>query len=372
MTDFPPTLHKHRRRLPVFRSFVTEDSLDESRHVEVTGLSPATDLTELENMLKQFGQVLCLDSYHLASGIVKATYFDSRDALKAKNWLSGIYHARLIEGPPLEEYSDVVQLVNQSNYTTEAIRFVLRLFGEMSMFEVDGTLVTAKYFDLRVAAKAKHALGLATFKASQPPTSPQLLQESSDFCENDFLDNPLSPLPYQAGPLSDVSTVPSPYFSKPRSGGSKEEGTFDEVRKKLFNKKKEDLFSIDLKAVERDEDLRTTVMVKNIPNKYTQLMLLQAFDKHLAGKYDFIYLPIDFKNKCNVGYAFVNFTSHRSILTFSSTFCEKRWEKFNSEKVCALNYARIQGLAALESHFQNSSVMNHEDSKVKPLILKTV
>ena len=54
------------------------------------------------------------------------------------------------------------------------------------------------------------------------------------------------------------------------------------------------------------EDKRTTLMVKNIPNKYTQKMLLATIDEHFKGQYDFFYLPIDFKNKCNVGYAFLN------------------------------------------------------------------
>ena len=54
------------------------------------------------------------------------------------------------------------------------------------------------------------------------------------------------------------------------------------------------------------EDKRTTLMVKNIPNKYTQRMLLATIDEQFAGHYDFFYLPIDFKNKCNVGYAFIN------------------------------------------------------------------
>ncbi len=36
-------------------------------------------------------------------------------------------------------------------------------------------------------------------------------------------------------------------------------------------------------------------MIKNIPNKYDQEMLLQAVDKSFKGTYDFLYLPIDLK-----------------------------------------------------------------------------
>jgi hypothetical protein len=46
--------------------------------------------------------------------------------------------------------------------------------------------------------------------------------------------------------------------------------------------------------------------------------------------------------------------------TFVQTFNDKKWEKFNSEKVASLAYARIQGRNALVSHFQNSSLMNEE------------
>ena len=49
------------------------------------------------------------------------------------------------------------------------------------------------------------------------------------------------------------------------------------------------------------------------------------------------------------------------------TFNGKKWEKFNSEKVASLAYARIQGKAALVSHFQNSSLMN-EDKRCRPIV----
>jgi hypothetical protein len=121
--------------------------------------------------------------------------------------------------------------------------------------------------------------------------------------------------------------------------------------------------------VREGADIRTTLMIKNIPNKYSQKMLLAAVDENHHGYYDFFYLPIDFKNKCNVGYAFINFINFRSIVPFYEEFNNKKWEKFNSEKVCEITYARIQGKSALIGHFQNSSLMSYEDKKCRPIII---
>ncbi|KAJ7968858.1 Protein MEI2-like [Quillaja saponaria] len=126
-------------------------------------------------------------------------------------------------------------------------------------------------------------------------------------------------------------------------------------------------FQLDLDKIRSGEDIRTTLMIKNIPNKYTSKMLLAAIDENHQGTYDFLYLPIDFKNKCNVGYAFINVLSPSLIIPFYEEFNGKKWEKFNSEKVASLAYARIQGKAALVSHFQNSSLMN-EDKRCRPIL----
>ncbi|XP_064985296.1 protein MEI2-like 4 isoform X3 [Musa acuminata AAA Group] len=129
-------------------------------------------------------------------------------------------------------------------------------------------------------------------------------------------------------------------------------------------------YELDIESIICGEDSRTTLMIKNIPNKYTSKMLLAAIDENHRGTYDFIYLPIDFKNKCNVGYAFINMINPQHIIWFYQSFNGKKWEKFNSEKVASLAYARIQGKMALIAHFQNSSLMN-EDKRCRPILFHT-
>ncbi|KAM3269672.1 hypothetical protein P3S67_030554 [Capsicum chacoense] len=137
---------------------------------------------------------------------------------------------------------------------------------------------------------------------------------------------------------------------------------FESGNNQIDNKK---LYQLDLEKIKSGGDTRTTLMIKTIPNKYTSKMLLAAIDETHKSAYDFLYLPIDFKNKCNVDYAFINVVSPAHI-----AFNGKKWEKFNSEKVASLAYARIQGKVALVTHFQNSSLMN-EDKRCQPILFQS-
>mmetsp|Transcript_11850 Transcript_11850/g.21388 ORF Transcript_11850/g.21388 Transcript_11850/m.21388 type:complete len:578 (-) Transcript_11850:678-2411(-) len=115
-------------------------------------------------------------------------------------------------------------------------------------------------------------------------------------------------------------------------------------------------YAFDLTEARRDVGAppRTTLMIRNIPNKYSQKMLLAMLDKGYSGCYDFFYLPIDFKNRCNLGYAFINFRNGADSAGFYEEFHNKRWHDFNSKKVCEITYARVQGRQALVEHFRNS------------------
>lgn len=113
-------------------------------------------------------------------------------------------------------------------------------------------------------------------------------------------------------------------------------------------------FQINIDSIPSD---RTTVMIKNIPNRYSKEMMMDMIDKDFKSTYNFFYLPIDFERDANVGYAFVNFLKSKTIRDFYLKFSGMKWSNYNSDKVCDVSYARIQGKEACMKHFENSSLM---------------
>ena len=93
-------------------------------------------------------------------------------------------------------------------------------------------------------------------------------------------------------------------------------------------------------------------------------MLLEHIDEKHRGCYDFFYLPIDMKNNCNLGFAFINLGDPIYVVSLYMELDGKVWPKFNSEKICELTYGRIQGHAQLVDSFQ--SVVDQR--KVKPAV----
>ncbi|KAK3368202.1 RNA recognition motif 2-domain-containing protein [Podospora didyma] len=114
---------------------------------------------------------------------------------------------------------------------------------------------------------------------------------------------------------------------------------------------------VDVNRIRDGIDVRTTIMLRNIPNKVDQAMLKRIVDESSWGKYDFMYLRIDFANDCNVGYAFINFVDPLDIIDFVEARGNQRWNCFKSDKVAEISYATIQGKDCLVQKFRNSSVM---------------
>lgn len=127
---------------------------------------------------------------------------------------------------------------------------------------------------------------------------------------------------------------------------------------------------VDINKIRQGTDVRTTIMLRNIPNKVDQAMLKNIVDESSWGKYDFMYLRIDFANDCNVGYAFINFVDPLDIIDFVNARGNQRWNCFKSDKIAEISYATIQGKDCLVQKFRNSSVML-EASHYRPKLYYT-
>ncbi|KAL1899482.1 hypothetical protein Sste5346_002881 [Sporothrix stenoceras] len=128
---------------------------------------------------------------------------------------------------------------------------------------------------------------------------------------------------------------------------------------------------VDVKRIRDGVDVRTTIMLRNIPNKVDQRMLKAIIDESSWGKYDFMYLRIDFANDCNVGYAFINFADPLDIIDFANARDNQRWNCFRSDKIAEISYATIQGRDCLVQKFRNSSVML-ESPHYRPKLYYTI
>lgn len=122
-----------------------------------------------------------------------------------------------------------------------------------------------------------------------------------------------------------------------------------------------------------DPGLRTTVMLRNLPNNYTRMTLLKLLNAEgFIGQYDFVYLPMDFKTHASLGYAFVNLVSPEQAASFWSTFEGfSKWVA-SSQKVCSVSWScPYQGLNAHIERYRNSPVM-HEDvpDDYKPMMFQ--
>jgi len=156
---------------------------------------------------------------------------------------------------------------------------------------------------------------------------------------------------------------------KSNNSGNNDGKNTSRMRRKTHEAEEGNQYDIDINKI--DATGRTTLMIRNIPNKYDLTLILTTINANHKGKFDFFYLPIDFSNRCNFGYAFINFTHTKFIKDFYLEFNGKKWEKFNSEKIGEIKYARIQGHSALMQHFQYSRVMNQQDKKLRPYIPAT-
>eukprot|EP00434_Breviolum_minutum_P012873 symbB.v1.2.011346.t1/scaffold745.1/size165919/3 len=97
---------------------------------------------------------------------------------------------------------------------------------------------------------------------------------------------------------------------------------------------------------------RTTVMLKNVPLKYTQRKLLrELLAAGFQGKMDFIYLPLDPRTRSSRGFAFCNFSSPQAAECFYSCFHRRFLKAHSAEAPLEVAAAEVQGFEENVEHY---------------------
>ena len=130
-----------------------------------------------------------------------------------------------------------------------------------------------------------------------------------------------------------------------------------------------------VKSTECDKPMEewTTVMLRNLPNNYCRSMILALLDKEgFEGKYNFLYLPIDFRTRACMGYAFVNLVDPAQVPDFWAKFSGYSNWLVRSKKLCGVSWSEPhQGLESHVERYRNSPIM-HESvpDEYRPIVLQ--
>ncbi|CAG8679728.1 8018_t:CDS:2, partial [Ambispora gerdemannii] len=336
---------KDRTALPEYGNFW---GAKPSRWLYISNVPKNTDRSALINLLWAQGDVNNVLVGLLGSeGLVYIAYYDIRDAMKARKVLQGYLlgdnylKAEFCSKPFSKKAADLDDLA-QWEWDNDGI-ILLNILGRRleeprikCEFSIYGDILSVKpltsensqrmlieYYDTRDANDAKQIannklLRNATLKVefyNHEVYSWRAINKSSSEETYDTSSCETSP---ECGPNATRETkVRQNNNSSIIASGNRTIAAHN---------------AIDATKIARGEDRRTTFMIRNIPNKYTQRMLLETLDATHKGQYDFIYLRIDFKNRCNVGYAFINFVDTNAVLSFIENRVGKKWDHFNSDK----------------------------------------
>jgi len=119
----------------------------------------------------------------------------------------------------------------------------------------------------------------------------------------------------------------------------------------------------------------TTLMIRNIPNRYTQRELITELEEiGLGSSFDFLYLPIDKGTTCNIGYAFVNFVNPTWAAKCATVFEGYPFKRHRNVpcKIAAVSVAHIQGLEKNLAYYEKSVVNTSKKRQRRPVVVAQI
>ena len=192
------------------------------------------------------------------------------------------------------------------------------------------------------------------------------MKYSLDFCKIQWLNREFLPMNYAFKYTKNESRFINIFNTLKKLSSSNIENEIYEMKSMKQNKRTSD---INIYKILTLEERRTTLMIKNVPNKFTKDIFLSIFNKEFEDKFDLFLLPTDIKEKKNYGYAFINFINPLDIIYFFYRFNGKKWPNTNSVKICEIVFSKIQGINKMIKHYhikvmyQKIMMKNEEENK---------
>jgi hypothetical protein len=113
----------------------------------------------------------------------------------------------------------------------------------------------------------------------------------------------------------------------------------------------------------------TTLMIRNIPLRFTPSTFRELVDAEgYSGRYDYLYMPMDFRSHRSLGYCFINFYEPKWASDFTCKFANRMFPSTNSDKVLAISAATRQGMLANVASFKQSTLRQMPKSEFRPLV----
>lgn len=122
----------------------------------------------------------------------------------------------------------------------------------------------------------------------------------------------------------------------------------------------------------KEEGSITTMMIRNLPNKYTSQMLVEELNLlGLNNLFDFVYVPTDQLTRWNVGYGFVNFINAEAAKECARTMTGYKFCRCNPRQQRDIQVvpAHMQGLRKNLEHYRRTAVQFNRDQKRRPMII---
>jgi len=103
-----------------------------------------------------------------------------------------------------------------------------------------------------------------------------------------------------------------------------------------------------------------TVMLRNVPPLLARFHLLAMLDERgFCGRYDFVYLPVDFTHNLGLGYALVGFVDHASARIALESLQGLCFPAVDGSFQCEVSWSEPhRGLAGHIERYRNSPVMH--------------